>query len=170
MQRNLNLKIKFRESFRPFAPAVLEEYAKEWFDLDEASPYMLFVATVLEKHWNRMSEDDRQKSGFDELNVIRSRIPAITHIDYTARVQTVSKDTNHKFHSLISEFYKRTGCPMLVNTSFNVRGEPIVCTASDAFKCFITTDLDYLIVDNFLLNKKHQTVDKKNFLQTFDSD
>ena len=154
MQKTLNLKIKFRESFRPFAPSVLAEDAMEWFDLDIESPYMLFVANVLERR-NR-SKEFSEAQGLDKLKYIDSEIPAITHVDYSARVQTVNKKTNKLFYLLLSEFKKITGCPILVNTSFNVRGEPIVNTPEDAFKCFMNTEMDYLIIGRCLLEKKQQ--------------
>jgi carbamoyltransferase len=156
MQKRLNLKIKYRESFRPFAPAVLYEDVANWFDLDEASPYMLLVADVAEGH--RMSMTDEQKAlfGIDKLNVPRSTVPAVTHVDYSARIQTVHKEITPRFYSLLSRFRDRTGCPVLVNTSFNVRGEPIVCTPEDAFRCFMGTDLDMLAIGNCILRKHEQ--------------
>ena len=136
MQKTLNLKVKYRESFRPFAPAVLREDVADWFDLDADSPYMLLVAPVKKAHQRPMSEAERALFGIDKLNVPRSDIPAVTHVDYSARIQTVHRETNPRFHALISRFKDITGCPVLVNTSFNVRGEPIVCTPEDAFRCF----------------------------------
>ena len=156
MQKTLNLKVKFRESFRPFAPSVLCERANQWFELDCESPYMLLVANVHKNHKIEMSEEDQNLFGIDKLNIARSNIPAVTHVDYSARVQTVSKDTNPTYHALISEFQSITGCPVLVNTSFNVRGEPIVCSPTDAFKCFMGTDLDLLVIENILLRKTDQ--------------
>ncbi len=156
MQKNLNLKVKFRESFRPFAPSVLREHVADWFDLDCDSPYMLLVADVAQDKTCEMSAEDSQLFGIDKLNVRRSDIPAVTHVDYSARVQTVHADTNPRYHRLISEFHDRTGCPVIVNTSFNVRGEPIVCTPEDAFRCFMGTDLDVLVVENAYLEKSAQ--------------
>jgi carbamoyltransferase len=157
MQKMLNLKVKFRESFRPFAPAVLREDAGEWFDLDEDSPYMLLVADVLPKHCHEMTAEERKLFGIDRLNVPRSTIPAVTHVDYSARVQTVHADTNPRFHDLLTRFKALTGCPVLVNTSFNVRGEPIVATPEDAFRCFMGTDIEVLAVGNCLLHKERQS-------------
>ena len=157
MQKNLNLKIKFRESFRPFAPAILDHKVEEWFDIKSDSPYMLLVAQVKKNKILNYNENYKKNlSGFDLLNLKRSVVPAITHVDYSARVQTVSELTNKKFYDLISKFYKITNCPMLVNTSFNIRGEPIVNTPEDAFKCFLGTGLDYLIIENYILDKKKQ--------------
>ncbi len=155
MQKNLNLKIKYRESFRPFAPAVTREDLNEWFELDKDSPYMLLVSKVNKNIINKTKEDP-SFFGIDRLNINRSKIPAVTHVDYSARIQTVHKNTNPKFHSLICKFKEITNCPVLVNTSFNVRGEPIVCNPIDAFKCFMGTDLDILVVGNFLLLKNEQ--------------
>ena len=157
MQKNLNLKIKFRESFRPFAPAILDHKVEEWFDIKSDSPYMLLVAQVKKNKILNYNENYKKNlSGFDLLNLKRSVVPAITHVDYSARVQTVSELTNKKFYDLISKFYKITNCPMLVNTSFNIRGEPIVNTPEDALKCFLGTGLDYLIIENYILDKKKQ--------------
>tara|TARA_B100000579_G_scaffold415284_1_gene409753 strand:- start:929 stop:2764 length:1836 start_codon:yes stop_codon:yes gene_type:complete len=156
MQKNLNLKVKFRESFRPFAPSILREDVDQWFDFNEDSPYMLLVADVKKNLRYELNESDKNLFGIDKLNTIRSKIPAVTHIDYSARIQTVHKDTNSKYYALISEFKKLTGCPIIVNTSFNVRGEPIVCTATDAFKCFMGTNLDCLVIGNFFLSKEKQ--------------
>ncbi len=156
MQKNLNLKVKFRESFRPFAPSVLREDVGKWFDLDADSPYMLLVADVDTKHQKKMTKAQEALFGIEKLNVPRSTIPAVTHVDYSARIQTVHKDTNPRYHALITAFKKRTGCPVLVNTSFNVRGEPIVCTPEDSFRCFMGTDLDMLVVENCLLLKADQ--------------
>lgn len=156
MQRLLNLKVKFRESFRPFAPSVLREDVAEWFDLDCDSPYMLLVAGVREEHRRKMTEEEQALFGIDKLNVRRSDIPAVTHIDYSARIQTVHADTNPRYHRLISAFRDRTGCPIVVNTSFNVRGEPIVCTPEDAFRCFMGTDIELLVVGNAVLRKEAQ--------------
>jgi carbamoyltransferase len=156
MQKRLNLKIKFRESFRPFAPSVRCEDVADWFELGEASPYMLLVADVAEKHRVAMTDEQKALFGIDKLNVPRSSIPAVTHVDYSARVQTVHPDTNPRFHRLLSKFRHMTGCPVLVNTSFNVRGEPIVCTPEDAFRCFMGTELDVLAIGNCLLHKEEQ--------------
>jgi carbamoyltransferase len=156
MQKRLNLKIKYRESFRPFAPSVLYENVAEWFDLDEASPYMLLVAGVAEKHRVAMTNEQKALFGIDKLNVPRSSIPAVTHVDYSARLQTVHRETNPRFHRLLSRFNELTGCPVLVNTSFNVRGEPIVCTPEDAFHCFMGTELDTLAIGNCVLRKEEQ--------------
>ncbi|MFL5084936.1 MAG: carbamoyltransferase [Xanthobacteraceae bacterium] len=156
MQKRLNLKIKYRESFRPFAPSVRHEDVAEWFELDEASPYMLLVADVAEKHRVAVTDEQKALFGIDKLNVPRSTIPAVTHVDYSARVQTVHRDTNPRFHQLLSKFRDMTGCPVLVNTSFNVRGEPIVCTPEDAFRCFMGTELDVLAIGNCMLRKEEQ--------------
>ncbi len=156
MQKMLNLKVKYRESFRPFAPSVLEENVSDWFDLDSESPYMLLVADVKAEHRTEMTSEEQALFGIEKLNVPRSSIPAITHVDYSARVQTVSKRTNPRYHSLIDGFGKKTGCPVLVNTSFNVRGEPIVCTPEDAFRCFMGTDIETLVAGNCVLSKADQ--------------
>ena len=156
MQRLLNLKVKYRESFRPFAPAVLREDVAEWFELDDDSPYMLLVADVRARHRIKMSADEQRLFGIDKLNVPRSSIPAVTHVDHSARVQTVHRDTNPRFHELISRFKALTGCAVLVNTSFNVRGEPIVCTPQDSFRCFMGTDIDVLAVENCFMDKDEQ--------------
>ncbi len=156
MQRILNLKVKYRESFRPFAPSVLREDCAEWFELDADSPYMLMVADVTENRRRAMSEAERGLFGIDKLNVVRSEIPAVTHVDYSARVQTVHRETNPRYHALLSRFKALTGCPVLVNTSFNVRGEPICCTSEDAFRCFMGSEIDTLVVGNFFLRKEDQ--------------
>jgi len=156
MQKELNLKIKFRESFRPFAPSVLREDLKNWFELDNDSPYMLLVSQIKKDKQISMSEKDEKLFGIDKLNVKRSQIPAITHVDYSARIQTVHKETNPKYYNLINEFKKITDCPVLVNTSFNVRGEPIVCSVEDAFNCFMGTNLDILVLEDFILFKEDQ--------------
>lgn len=157
VQKQLNLKVKYRESFRPFAPSVLREDVSQWFQLHSDSPYMLLVADVLSTKQLPMSEKQKQLFGIDKLNVVRSEIPAVTHVDYSARVQTVHNTTNPRFHRLISKFKELTGCPVLVNTSFNVRGEPIVCTPEDAFRCFMGTDIEMLAVGNSLLRKEDQS-------------
>jgi carbamoyltransferase len=154
MQSRMNLKIKFRESFRPFAPSILEEEANAWFDLNETSPYMLLVAPVSRQH--RLSPKNGSLQGLDQLKEIRSKVPAITHVDYSARLQTVDPDRNPVYHALIKKFHEKTGCPIVINTSFNVRGEPIVCTPEDAFRCFMRTEMDYLILGNFILDKRKQ--------------
>src|SRR5687768_10846223 len=156
MQKTLNLRVKYRESFRPFAPSVLREDVAEWFDLAGDSPYMLLVAGVREEHRRAMTDSEQQLFGIDKLNVVRSTIPAVTHVDYSARVQTVHRGTNPLYYRLIDAFKARTGCPVLVNTSFNVRGEPIVCTPEDAFRCFMGTDLDLLTVGRAVLRKDQQ--------------
>ena len=156
MQSVLNLKVKYRESFRPFAPAVLRERVADWFELDYDSPYMLLVADVVERRRKPMTPEQRSLFGIDKLNVPRSDIPAVTHIDYSARVQTVHRETNPRYHRLISAFEKLTGCPVIVNTSFNVRGEPIACTPEDAFRCFMGTEIDVLAIGNCLLEKAPQ--------------
>jgi carbamoyltransferase len=156
MQKLLNLKVKYRESFRPFAPSVLREDAGDWFDLDTDSPYMQLVADVSAKHRIAMTREQQSLFGIDRLNVPRSSIPAVTHVDYSARVQTVHRETNPRYHALLERFKALTGCPVVVNTSFNVRGEPIVCTPEDAFRCFMGTDIDVLAVGNCLLRKEEQ--------------
>jgi carbamoyltransferase len=156
IQRTLNLQVKYRESFRPFAPAVLREDVAEWFELDEDSPYMLLVAAVRKAHCREMTAEQRTLFGIDKLNVPRSDIPAVTHVDYSARVQTVHRETNPRFHALISAFKAMTGCPVLVNTSFNVRGEPVVATPEDAFRCFMGTEIEVLAVGNCFLKKEDQ--------------
>jgi carbamoyltransferase len=156
MQRTLNLKVKFRESFRPFAPAVIREAVSDWFDLNVESPYMLLVADVRKDRCILMNDAQEGLFGIDKLNVPRSQIPAVTHVDYSARVQTVTTETNPQFHALLKAFERRTGCPVLVNTSFNVRGEPIVCTPEDAFRCFMGTEIEVLAVGNCLLRKRDQ--------------
>ena len=155
-QKNLNLKVKYRESFRPFAPSIIREHLSDWFELDHDSPYMLLVAKVKKELRKKMTNEEKNLFGIDKLNVSRSSIPAVTHVDYSARIQTVHQETNPLYHSLIKEFQTITGFPVLVNTSFNVRGEPIVCTPSDAFRCFMGTDLDFLIIGNFILDKRNQ--------------
>ena len=156
MQKNLNLKVKYRESFRPFAPAVLFEKVSEWFEINSESPYMLLVAEVKKSKQLQMTEQQKSLFGIDKLNIKRSSIPSVTHVDYSARIQTVHKETNPTFHKLIEEFEKITDCPVLINTSFNVRGEPVVCSVADAFNCFMGTDLDILVCNNFILYKDNQ--------------
>jgi carbamoyltransferase len=156
MQSALNLKVKYRESFRPFAPSVLREDVAEWFELERDSPYMLLVAAVNKEHRREMTAAEQALWGIEKLNVPRSSIPAVTHVDYSARVQTVDRQTNPRYHALLSAFKARTGCPVLVNTSFNVRGEPIVCTPEDAFRCFMGTEIDVLAIENCYLTKESQ--------------
>lgn len=156
MQSIMNLKIKFRESFRPFAPSVIEEKISDYFEIDRSSPYMLLVADIKKERRKEMNEEQKKYFGIDKLNVVRSDIPAVTHVDYSARIQSVSKETNPLYYDMINEFDKKYGCAVIVNTSFNVRGEPIVCTPEEAYKCFMRTDMDYLIIENYLLNKKDQ--------------
>ena len=156
MQSVMNLKIKYRESFRPFAPAVKADRVSDWFEIDRRSPYMLLVAPVKEDKRLAMTEQQQQLFGIEKLNIPRSQIPAITHVDYSARIQTVHSDTNPRFYKLLDAFEARTGCPVLVNTSFNVRGEPIVCTPEDAYRCFMRTEMDYLVLENRLLSKQDQ--------------
>ena len=154
MQTKMNLKIKFRESFRPFAPSVMRERASEFFKLDCGSPYMLLVADVADN--KRVQTDADGFKGLDKLKVVRSEVPAITHVDYSARVQTVDRNDNPLYHALIESFYDKTGCPVIVNTSFNVRGEPIVCDPADAFRCFARTNMDFLVLGPYLIDKKEQ--------------
>ena len=156
MQKQLNLKVKYRESFRPFAPSILREDVKNWFEHDTDSPYMLLVANVQKDKCISMSAEEKAKFGIEKLNISRSSIPAITHVDYSARIQTVHLDTNPLYHALISKFKEKTGCPLIVNTSFNVRGEPPVNTPIDAYKCFMATDLDVLVIGNCILEKNKQ--------------
>jgi carbamoyltransferase len=156
MQSIINLKIKFRESFRPFAPTVLAEKVSDYFQLDRESPYMLLVADVREDKRLPITEVEKNLFGIEKLKIRRSIIPAVTHVDYSARIQTVKREDNPIYYDMINEFYKLTGCPVVINTSFNVRGEPIVCTPQDAYKCFMRTNMDYLIVGSFLLDKKQQ--------------
>ena len=171
MQKNLNLKIKFRESFRPFAPSIIREDLSEWFDLNVDSPYMLLVADVNESLRSKPSEAEKKLFGIEKLNIKRSSIPAVTHVDFSARIQTVHKETNIKYYKLIKHFKKITSCPILVNTSFNVRGEPIVCSIEDAFKCFMGTNLDILVCENIILKKDNQNPDKEiNYKDEFIKD
>ncbi len=171
MQKNLNLKVKFRESFRPFAPSVLREDVDKWFNMNVDSPYMLFVAEILKDKKITMSEEEKKLFGIEKLNIKRSDIPAVTHVDYSARIQTVHKDTNPKYYSLIKKFKEKTNCSVLINTSFNVRGEPIVNTPKDAFNCFMGTELDKLVIGNFFLDKKDQDSNlKKDYKNQFELD
>jgi carbamoyltransferase len=171
MQKQLNLKVKYRESFRPFAPSVLREDVAEWFEHNTDSPYMLLVADVQKDKRRAMTEDEEALFGIDKLNISRSSVPAITHVDYSARIQTVHADTNPRYHAMISKFKEKTGCPLVVNTSFNVRGEPIICSPKDAFKCFMGTELDVLAVGNFLLKKEKQDdALKENYVARYELD
>ena len=171
MQKQLNLKVKYRESFRPFAPSILNADVSEWFDHSTESPYMLLVADVKEDKRRKMTSDEEALFGIDKLNVPRSSVPAITHVDYSARIQTVHADTNPRYHAVISKFKEKTNCPIVVNTSFNVRGEPIVCTPKDAFKCFMGTEMDVLAVGNFLLLKEEQDSSlKENYEERYELD
>lgn len=171
MQKQLNLKVKYRESFRPFAPSVLREHVNEWFEQESDSPYMLLVADVQESKRRKMTAEEDALFGIEKLNVPRSSVPAITHVDYSARIQTVHEDTNPRYHAVISKFYDKTGCPLVVNTSFNVRGEPIICTPTDAFKCFMGTELDVLAVGNYFLVKDEQDPAlKENYEERYELD
>jgi carbamoyltransferase len=171
MQKTLNLKVKYRESFRPFAPSVLRERVRDWFEMDCDSPYMLLVADVEKSRRREMTAEEKRLFGIDKLNVPRSEIPAVTHVDYSARIQTVHEDTNPRYYALISAFERKTGCPVIVNTSFNVRGEPIVCTPEDAFRCFMGNELDILAVGNCYLRKEDQDPSlKQNYESAFEPD
>ena len=171
MQKNLNLKVKYRESFRPFAPSILKEDLSSWFNLNVDSPYMLIVSDIISEKKIEMTEEQKKLFGIDKLNIKRSEIPAVTHVDYSARIQTVSQNTNKLYHDLITKFKEKTGCPVIVNTSFNVRGEPIVNTPTDAFNCFMGTELDYLVIGNCILDKKKQDSKlKKNYTNEFELD
>ena len=172
MQSTMNLKIKYRESFRPFAPSVLREDVNTWYDMDVDSPYMLLVASVKNDKCYTMSDEQNNLFGIEKLNIPRSEIPAVTHVDYSARIQTVHKETNLRYHRLISKFKDKTGCATIVNTSFNVRGEPIVCTPEDSYKCFMRTEMDVLVIDDFILHKDKQPVfeDNSNWQEEFELD
>lgn len=172
MQSVMNLKIKYRESFRPFAPAVKADRASDWFEIDRPSPYMLLVADVKGSKRIPMNEKQQALFGIEKLNVLRSEVPAVTHVDYSARIQTVHPQTNPRFHSLLDAFEARTGCPVLVNTSFNVRGEPIVSSPEDAYRCFMRTEMDYLVLENCLLDKNEQPAWEESpaWQQEFDPD
>jgi carbamoyltransferase len=171
MQKNLNMKVKFRESFRPFAPSVLKEDLSKWFDLNIDSPYMLLTTNINDQKKVEMTDKQKKLFGIDKLNVARSVIPAVTHVDYSARVQTVTEKTNKIYYDLISKFKEITGCPVIINTSFNVRGEPIVNTISNAYKCFMATELDYLVIGNFILDKKKQNLNlKQDYKNKFELD
>ena len=167
MQKTMNLKIKFRESFRPFAPSIRAENISDYFEIDRESPYMLLVANVQKDKQVKMSEEQNSYFGLEKLNVVRSEVPAVTHVDYSARIQSVNEQTNPKFHQMLTKFNVKYGCPLIVNTSFNVRGEPLVCTPEEAYFCFMRTEMDYLIMGNFLLDKnKHQTLPDNSDWQT----
>ena len=171
MQKNLNLKVKYRESFRPFAPSILREDLSKWFDMSVDSPYMLLVANINFDKKIEMTDDQKKLFGIEKLNIKRSKIPAVTHVDYSSRIQTVTKITNSPYYDLISKFKEKTGCPVIVNTSFNVRGEPIVNTPTDAFNCFMGTELDYLVIGNCILDKsKQDTSLKKDYSKEFELD
>ncbi|MDA9710298.1 carbamoyltransferase [Candidatus Pelagibacter sp.] len=171
MQKNLNLKVKYRESFRPFAPSILNEDLPHWFDMNVDSPYMLLVASINSDKQIKMTDEQKKLFGIDKLNIKRSEIPAVTHVDYSARIQTVNKKNNKIYYDLISKFKEKTGCPVLVNTSFNVRGEPIVNSPTDAFNCFMGTELDYLVIGNCILDKKKQNLSlKKDYKKEFELD
>ena len=171
MQKNLNLKVKYRESFRPFAPSILREDLSNWFDINVDSPYMLLVADIIKEKQIEMTDSEKNLFGINKLNIQRSQIPAVTHVDYSARIQTVSKKTNNLYYNLISKFKEKTGCPIVVNTSFNVRGEPIVNTPLDAYKCFMGTELDVLAIGNCFLEKNNQNMELKNdYLNKFELD
>jgi carbamoyltransferase len=162
MQKTMNLKIKYRESFRPFAPSVRAENISDYFEIDRESPYMLLVANVQKDKQVVMSEEQNSYFGLEKLNVVRSEVPAITHVDYSARIQSVNEKTNPRYHQMLTKFNDKYGCPVIVNTSFNVRGEPIVCTPEDAYLCFMRTEMDYLIMGNYLLDKTEQQSLKEN--------
>jgi carbamoyltransferase len=171
MQKNLNLKVKYRESFRPFAPSVLREDLSDWFEINVDSPYMLLVANINQSKKIEMNDEQKNLFGIDKLNIKRSEIPAVTHVDYSARVQTVTKNTNNRYYDLISKFKEKTGCPVIVNTSFNVRGEPIVNTPTEAFNCFMGTELDYLVIGDCILDKLKQNPKlKKDYTKEFELD
>jgi carbamoyltransferase len=171
MQKNLNLKVKYRESFRPFAPSILKEDLSNWFNINVESPYMLLVAEIKSEKKIEMTEEQKQLFGIDKLNIKRSEIPAVTHVDHSARIQTVTQKNNKPYYDLISKFKEITGCPVIVNTSFNVRGEPIVNTPTDAFNCFMGTELDYLVIGNCILEKNKQDPNiKKDYSKEFELD
>ena len=171
MQKSLNLKVKYRESFRPFAPSVLKEDVSNWFDINVESPYMLLVSEIHSSKKIQMTDEQKNLFGIEKLNIKRSEIPAVTHVDYSARVQTVTKKINNRYYDLILKFKEKTGCPVIVNTSFNVRGEPIVNTPTDAFNCFMGTELDYLIIGNCVLDKTKQDLNlKKDYTKEFELD
>ena len=172
MQKKMNLKIKFRESFRPFAPAILKEHVTDWFKFDGSSPYMLMTCQINDKKKLPLNSSDIKKTGLNKISAIRSQVPSVTHVDNSARIQTVTEEANNIFYNIINKFYEDTNCPILINTSFNVRSEPIVCSPFDALKCFMNTDIDILYIGNFILNKNDQgnkLVDE-DFLKRFDLD
>jgi carbamoyltransferase len=172
MQSVMNMKIKYRESFRPFAPAILTECLSDYFEQEQQSPYMQIVAEIVESHRLPPDSSPQAAFGIDRLKLPRSDIPAVTHVDYSARIQTVHSETNPRFHTLLQAFYRLTACPMLVNTSFNVRGEPIVCTPTDAYRCFMRTEMDYLVLENCLLAKNDQPewTEKGDWREEFELD
>jgi len=171
MQKALNLRVKYRESFRPFAPSVMREHVADWFELDADSPYMLLVADVAQERRRTMNNDEAALFGIDKLNIARSEIPAVTHVDYSARIQTVHRETNPRYHALLSAFKAKTGCPVLVNTSFNVRGEPIACTPEDAFRCFMGSEIEVLVAGDCFLRKEVQDPALKlDYRNRFDPD
>jgi len=171
MQKTLNLKVKFRESFRPFAPSVMIEDVDEWFQLDRDSPYMMLVDKIKHNKRRKMTDAEQKLFGIEKLNIKRSEIPAVTHVDYSARIQTVHKETNPKYHALISRFKEKTDCPVVVNTSFNVRGEPIVCTPKDAYRCFMGTGLDMLVIGDSILMKFNQNeIQLNNYREKYELD
>ena len=171
MQKELNLKVKFRESFRPFAPSVLFEDVNQWFELKKSSPYMLLVADIKKDLQIVMTMEQEKLFGIDKLNIKRSKIPAVTHVDYSARVQTVHQETNPRYYKLLQKFKEITGCSVLVNTSFNIRGEPIVCTVKDAFRCFMGTNIDILVIEDFIMLKADQEKSfKKDYKNQFSLD
>jgi carbamoyltransferase len=171
MQKNLNLKVKYRESFRPFAPSILKEELSNWFDINTDSPYMLLVANIKQNQKIDMTQEQKELFGIDKLNIKRSKIPSVTHVDYSARIQTVDQKTNKKYYDLITKFKEKTGCPVIINTSFNVRGEPIVNTPTDAFNCFMGTELDFLVIGNCILDKNDQDKSlKRDYTKEFELD
>jgi carbamoyltransferase len=172
MQKKMNLKIKYRESFRPFAPSIRAENISEYFEIDRESPYMLLVADVQKNRRVEMSEEQKTYFGLEKLNIARSDVPAITHVDYSARIQSVNEKTNPRYHKMLTKFYDKHGCPVIVNTSFNVRGEPIVCTPKDAYLCFMRTEMDYLVMGNYLLDKTEQKplVEDSDWREEFELD
>jgi carbamoyltransferase len=171
MQKTLNLRVKYRESFRPFAPSVLREDVQDWFDIEGDSPYMLLIADVIRNRRRATTGDEEARFGIDKLNVPRSEIPAVTHVDYSARLQTVHRETNPRYHALLSAFKAKTRCPVLVNTSFNVRGEPIACTPEDAFRCFMGSEIEVLVVGDCFLRKEQQNPALKlDYRNVFDPD
>lgn len=171
IQKELNLKVKFRESFRPFAPSILNEEVGNWFELENISPYMLLVADVKKEIQITMTTEQKNLFGIEKLNIKRSKIPAVTHVDYSSRIQTVHQETNPRYYKLIKKFNEISGCPILVNTSFNIRGEPIVCSIKDAFRCFMGTNLDILVIENLILYKSKQSNSlKKDYKNQFSLD